>query len=371
MELSGRHFRTGSPITLTIADGIIQECQPCSSTGIETVWLAPSIFDVQINGALGHAFNDPELTLEGIAAIVAVAHQHGIGRLLPTLVTAAPATLEQSLHTLQAACQRNTELSFRLPGVHLEGPFLSQETGPRGAHPQAHLCHPNWDMFQRFQNAAEGQIRLVTLAPELPGALDFIERLTASGVIAAIGHTAATPACIRDAVTAGARLSTHLGNGCHAYLPRHDNYLWEQLACDELWASLIVDGFHLPPAVVRSLVRGKTLNRVILTCDASPVAGCAPGKYSLWGQTVELTAEGRVGVVDSPFLAGSGVFTDTCLANLVAADWMSFPEAIATATLHPRRLLDLPEPTLAAGEPAEVMAVQVSSEKKLEILATT
>src|SRR2546421_562426 len=141
-----------------------------------------------------------------------------------------------------------------------------------GSPPRRSICRStaatgavsNWDESRRLQDGAGGRIRLVTLAPDHDGALEFIERLVASGVVAALGHTGASGARIRDAVRAGARLSTHLGNGCHAVLPRHDNYLWEQLADDELWASLICDSHHLPVAVVKCLLRGKTSARTVL-----------------------------------------------------------------------------------------------------------
>src|SRR5205807_1149747 len=174
-----------------------------------------------------------------------------------------------------------------MPCFHLEGPYISAEDGPRGAHPLAQVRPPDLGEFQRIQEAADGNIRLVTLAPELPGALAFIDKLTAAGVVVAIGHTAASPATIRDAVSAGARLSTHLGNGSHAMLPRHDNYLWEQLAADELWASIICDGHHLPAAVMRCILRVKTPARTILTCDAGSLAGLPSGRYREWDQELQ------------------------------------------------------------------------------------
>src|SRR5262249_30785616 len=154
-------------------------------------------------------------------------------------------------------------------------------------------------------------------APERAGALAFIERAAAARVVVAIGHTAATGRQIRDAVRAGARASTHLGNGCHAVLPRHDNYVWEQLACDDLWASVIADGHHLPPAVVKCLVRAKGVSRTLLTCDASSLAGLPPGKYREWGNDLEVLPGGKVVVAGTPFLAGSGHFTDRCVGNVV------------------------------------------------------
>src|SRR5207248_2337185 len=149
-------------------------------------------------------------------------------------------------------------VAHAVAGIHLEGPYISAEDGPRGAHARRHVRPPDWDEFRRLQDASGGRVRLLTLAPEHDGAVHFIERLTAAGVVVALGHTAASGERIRDAVRAGARLSTHLGNGSHAVLPRHPNYLWEQLADDGLWASVICDGHHLPPSVVRCVVRVKT-----------------------------------------------------------------------------------------------------------------
>ena len=209
-------------------------------------WVAPAFFDPQINGCLGISFNSPTLTPDEVRIIADVCRTHGIGAFCPTLITAGFDALHHGFATLTKAIEADAELSRRMPCFHLEGPSLSGEDGPCGAHPKEHTRDPNWDEFRQWQEAADGRIRMVTLAPERSGALVFIEKLVASGVVVAIGHTGATGAQIRAAVAAGARTSTHLGNGCHAMLPRHENYLWEQLACDDLWASIITDGHHLP-----------------------------------------------------------------------------------------------------------------------------
>ncbi len=177
----------------------------------------------------------------------------------------------------------------------------------------------------------------------------------ASGVVVALGHTASTPAGIRAAITAGARLSTHLGNGSHAQLPRHDNYLWEQLAADELWASVISDGHHLPPAVLRCIVRVKTPARTILTCDASSLAGLPPGRYREWDQEFEVLPSGRIVVPGTTFLAGSGVFTDSCVRHLLASADVPLAEAIDMAGSRPRQLLGLETRLLQVGAPADLI----------------
>jgi N-acetylglucosamine-6-phosphate deacetylase len=287
--------------------------------------------------------------------VVGVCRQHGIGGLCPTLVTNDFEALRHGMSVIRRACENDPAIAHAVPAIHLEGPYISPEDGPRGAHPRQHVRPPDWDEFRRLQDAAAGRIRLLTLAPEHDSALAFIEKVAASGVVVALGHTAASGARIREAITAGARLSTHLGNGCSAVLPRHDNVIWEQLAADQLWASIISDGHHLPPAVVRCLVRAKTPARTILTCDASSLAGLPPGRYREWDQEFEVRPEGKVVLPGTAYLAGSAVFTDVCIGQAIRMVGVSLQEAIEMASARPRELLGLPPRRLEAGMPAELV----------------
>ena len=337
--------------------GRIKELAP---TGVELAdhearWLAPALFDLQINGCDGISFNSPRLTADDIRHVVGVCRGHGIAGMCPTLITNAEEALLHGFTTLRRACEEDANLARTLPAFHLEGPYISPEDGPRGAHPLHHVRPPNWDEFRRFQDAADGRIRLVTLAPERVGALPFIEKLTSSGVVVALGHTAATPAVIRDAIAAGARLSTHLGNGSHAVLPRHENYLWAQLASDELGASVIADGHHLPPAVLRCILRVKTPARIVLTCDASSLAGLPPGRYREWDQDFEVLPAGKIVVPGTPFLAGSGVFTDACVGYILSLGEVSSSDAVDMASVRPRQLLGLEPQPLQVGAPADLI----------------
>jgi N-acetylglucosamine-6-phosphate deacetylase len=223
----------------------------------------------------------------------------------------------------------------------MEGPYISPEDGARGAHPREYVVAASRDDFLRRQEAAAGRIRLVTLAPEAPGAIDLIEHLVGLGIRVAIGHTAASPEQIRDAVKAGATLSTHLGNGCADQLPRHPNVLWEQLAADDLVASFIVDGHHLPPATVKAMVRAKTPERALLVSDAVSVAGCAPGTYEVSGETVVLSDTGRVSQPGKPWLAGSSASLDQCVANAARFTGLPFKEVLPMASTQPARYLGL------------------------------
>ena len=351
MTLHARHYATGEPLVLTTANGRITAIAPSAEN--PTRWVAPAFFDPQINGALGIGFNSIDLTADQIRTVADECRRYGIGAFCPTLITTSDAAFRHGFATLARAADADPDLARRIPCFHLEGPYLSGEDGPRGAHPREHARDPDWDEFRHWQDAAGGRIRMVTVAPERTGALPFIEKLTASGVVVALGHTAANGEQIRAAVKAGAKTSTHLGNGAHAVLPRHPNYIWEQLAEDGLWASIIPDGHHLPPSVVRCIVRAKGIERTLITCDASSLAGLPPGRYRAWCTDLEVLPGGKIVVAGTPYLAGSGLFTDTCVGNVAKVPGVSLKDAIEMATVRPRQLLGLPVPTLDVGQPAE------------------
>jgi N-acetylglucosamine-6-phosphate deacetylase len=357
MRIRARHHATGQPIEVLWEDGRIRSLGPPSPgpADAESGWVAPALFDLQINGCDGHSFSAVDLTPDAVRHVVATCRGHGIASFCPTLVTNSFEALAHGLSTLRRVCETDRAVAWAVAGIHLEGPYISAEDGPRGAHARQHVRPPDWDELQKLQDASGGRVRLVTLAPEHEGALRFIERLTAAGVVVALGHTAASGGRLRDAVTAGARLSTHLGNGSHAVLPRHDNYIWEQLAADELWASIICDGHHLPPTVVRCIVRVKTPARTVLTCDASPLAGLPPGRYREWEQEFEVLPGGKVVVPGTSYLAGSGAFTDLCVGNAVRYAGVSLAEAVDMASARPRELLGLPPQCLEAGAAADLV----------------
>jgi N-acetylglucosamine-6-phosphate deacetylase len=372
LRLRGRHYATGERLDVLCEHGRITRLEPVGDTtaDVEADWIAPPLFDLQINGCDGISFNSPHLSENDIRRVINVCCRHGIGALCPTLVTNSAEALLHGFRTLRRACEADADVARAIPALHMEGPYISREDGPRGAHPLRHVRPPDWEEFRRFQDAAGGRIRLVTLAPEHEGALPFIEKLTASGIVVALGHTAASGACIRAAITAGARLSTHLGNGSHAMLPRHENYLWEQLAADELWASVISDGHHLPPAVLRCILRVKTPARTIVTCDASSLAGLPPGRYGEWDQEFEVLPTGRIVVPGTTFLAGSGVFTDACVAHLLSLGSITLADAVDMAGARPRQLLGLEARTLEVGAPGDLVLFDWRPGGALNVRAT-
>lgn len=293
----------------------------------------PGLVDLQVNGFAGVDFNTPRQSPEVVASALAAMRATGVTRCLPTLITS-------SLHDF-AACAA-VIAACRDPmiaGIHLEGPYISPLDGPRGVHPRAHVAPASLDDFLWRQEAAEGRIVLVTLAPEVPGALALIDALVARNIRVALGHTAASRDQIRAAIAAGATLATHLGNGCAALLPRHDNVLWEQLAADELTATLIVDGYHLPPAVVKSMVRAKGPGRTILVTDAVAAAFAPQGRYMLGETEIERDQVGRAVLPGQSQLAGAALTLDVAIGNAVRFGACTFDEAIAAASVNPARVL--------------------------------
>ncbi len=370
----GRHFRTAEPIELRCRSDVIAEVRPAPAAAQLRGWLSPGFVDIQSNGYNGQEFSSPVLTVEKVAAIVDFQSSFGVTRFLPTVTTASSETIIHSVRTIAEACRQSAGIANIAVGIHVEGPYISREDGARGAHPLAHCRPPCWDEFQRFQEAAEGRIRLLTLSPEYAEAPDFIRRATDSGVVIALGHMTANSAQIKAAVDAGARLSTHLGNGAHRMLRRHPNYLWDQMAEDRLHASLIVDGHHLPPEVVKTIVRAKSPERCLLVSDFSGLAGLPPGRYDTELCELEILADGRLVIAgQDQLLAGASQPIGVGIAKVMDFAAVSLSTAVDMATRHPAELLGLPIVELAAGQPGEVVhfdLVETDHGRRLDVLAT-
>jgi N-acetylglucosamine-6-phosphate deacetylase len=371
LTLYGRRYENGEPVRITVEGERIAAIEPAwPPHTADWPWVAPGLFDLQINGRGGIWFGKAGITVDEVLQVLYEHFPFGVTRLCPTVITNSSEVLEAALTALRRACEREPWAAQMAPGVHLEGPYISGEDGPRGAHPKEHVRPPDWAEFERLQAAAGGRICLITLAPELPGAIDFIRRATASGVTVSIGHTAASGQEITAAVEAGARLSTHLGNGAHPVLRRHPNYIWEQLADPRLSASVIADGHHLPPSVLRSIIRVKGVRGVILTCDASGLAGCPLGAYTEGQMRMEILADGRIVVAGQrELLAGSAANTGRCVLEAMRQG-VSLADAFDMAGRNPARLLGFEEIRLRAGSRADLILFRLSEPDSLEIPAT-
>lgn len=296
-------------------------------------YLAPAWIDLQVNGFAGVDYNSPTTPHEELQRSVHALYATGAARIYPTVITGGPDEMAGALRNLARFRQTAPE-GAAMDGFHVEGPHISPEDGARGAHPKEWVRRPDIEEFRRWQDAAQGQVRIVTLSPEWPEAPRYIEKVVEAGVVASIGHTAANAGQIADAVAAGATLSTHLGNGAHSVLPRHPNYLWDQLAEDRLAAGLIVDGIHLPAAFLKVALRAKGIARCVLVTDASTPSGCAPGRYVLGTQAVELTPGGHVVLEGTNRLAGSALRMDRGIENLMKLAGIGLADAVRMATVN-------------------------------------
>lgn len=320
-------------------------------------YVAPGFVDLQVNGFAGVDYCAPDAPLEAIEQSLLRIFSTGTTRVFPTVITGGRDEMLAAIRNL-ARARRELPHGRALEGFHIEGPHISPAEGPRGAHPLRQVRPPDTDEFDRWQDAAEGNVRLVTVSPEWPEAPRYIEHLTSRGVVVAIGHLDANLDQIQDAVRAGATLSTHLGNGCHGELKRHPNYLWHQLANDRLAASLICDGIHLDASFLTVALRAKGLERAVLITDAVMPAMCPPGPYMLGEVEVRLHPEGKVTLRnDENRLAGSVLRMDVGVVNLMRLCGLTLAEALTLATRNPARIGRVPlrQRGLEPGERADMV----------------
>src|SRR6185437_202914 len=371
MKCHGIDIASKERLELSFSE-VIEAADPLIGRRDDLDYLAPGFIDLQVNGFAGVDYNSPVAPHEEIARSLDALFATGVTRFFPTVITGDPEEMTGALHNLVRARESLAD-GKAMEGFHVEGPFISPDDGPRGAHPRRWVRPPDIEEFRRFQDAAEGHVRLITLSPEWPEAPRFIETVTGEGVVASIGHTKATSDQLRDAVNAGATLSTHIGNGAHAVLPRHPNYLWEQLAEDRLAASLIVDGIHLPESFLRVAIRAKGADRAVLVTDAVMTAGCEPGIYKLGEVDVELHSDGSVRLLGGTRLAGSALKMNDAIANVMRIARISLNEAITLATKNPARVgrIASRQRGLVPGDRADIVRFRVVEETgRIEVLET-
>ncbi|TYP79399.1 N-acetylglucosamine-6-phosphate deacetylase [Paenibacillus methanolicus] len=373
-SIAGLHYKTGKPIQIDMMNGIIKRVELLTDRAMgggtdHLPWIGPGWVDLQVNGFSGIDLNAPSLTTEHVHELTRKLWAEGTTTFYPTVITNSDENIEALVRTIAQACAMEEMTAASIAGIHLEGPFLSPEDGPRGAHGRAFVKPPDWELFERWQYAAEGRIRLITLSPEWEGARAFIDQCVRNGVSVSIGHTSATPEQIRAAVQSGASLSTHLGNGAHLKLPRHPNYIWEQLAQDGLSTCIIADGFHLPDSVMKVMMKVKA-DRLYLVSDAVYLCGMEPGVYDthIGGQVV-LTAEGRLHLANEPgLLAGSAQMLKAGIEHLVESGLSDSATAWDMASVQPAAYMGLTAGEgLAPGAPADLISFSWKRDSRLEL----
>ena len=249
--------------------------------------------DLQVNGYAGVDFNAPGLTVEAVKTVTERLEADGTSGYLPTLVTGDPEMLLGTIRTVVAARKKHAVCERNILGFFLEGPFISDRPGAVGTHPVEWVRPPDLALFGRFQDAAEGLVRLVNVAAEVPGMPAFVRELSAQGVVVSLGHQLATsPADLEPCLAAGAKAFTHLGNGIPNEVNRHDNIVFTALVEDRASVMFIADGHHLPDTMLKLYTRAVPLKRLIAVSDAQYPAGLPPGEYEVCGAHARLESSG-------------------------------------------------------------------------------
>lgn len=357
-SIEGIHYLTGKPVRIEICDGLIGNVNEikASDERSNNLFIAPGLIDNQINGYVNVDFSGNNLSSHDLITAAKAIWKDGVTSFLPTLVTNSNENLLRNFGILDETIRNDKQLSESIPGFHLEGPYISPDEGFRGAHPPKYIRKPSFDEFMRYQEAAGGRIIQITIAPELEGAMDFISSCSKAGVIVAIGHTNASADQILQAVECGAKLSTHLGNGCANLINRHKNPLWPQLANDQLTPSIIADGHHLTPEEIRVFYKVKGSDNIILTSDVIFLAGMAPGKYSFLESEVNLTSEGMIINTELNCLAGAFFPLKKGVENIMNFTGCSLTNAINMASGNVARIYGLNDRgALTAGKRADII----------------
>ena len=361
--IEGLYYMDKEPISIKIVNGRIVEFKHLlEKTDVPKVLIAPGLIDIQINGYMGVDFAGPYLTLNEIRKATRELWKEGVTTYLPTLITNKHQALKKNFAVLAQALN-DPEVGVSIPGFHLEGPYISPVQGFRGAHLEKYIRKPDWEEFMEFQNAAKKRIKLITVAPEVEGAIPFIRKCVENGVVVSLGHHNGSAENIRNAIDAGASMSTHLGNGCANMINRHHNPLWPQLADDRITPGIIADGYHLTREELQTFYKVKGAGNIILVSDALDLAGLPPGEYIRGERKVLLTPN----VVKFPaenVLAGAASPISKCVVNMMQITQCSLKDAIQMASTNPAKFLGLDElGEISQGKRADLILFTIEQEE--------
>jgi len=374
IHIEGLNYLDHRPVSVKFENGTITEVKYLDklSDKKHAYYLAPGLFDNQVNGYAGVSFtfgggdlskNDVEIATRGL-------WQKGITSYLPTLTSNSQETLLKNIRIL-AEAMNDQKLLGSIPGFHLEGPYISPVDGFRGAHPKQHIRNPDWAEFNVLYEASGKNILTVTMAPELPGAMEFMRKCSELGIVVSLGHHNGSKADVDRAVMNGARTCTHLGNGCANTINRHQNPLWPQLANDQLNISIICDGFHLRDEEIKTFYRVKGVEKTIITSDITGFAGLKPGKYiNEDGETIELLESGLLRYPAQNVLYGSATPINRGVVHIMDVTGCTLGEAIQMASANSARLYNLADRgELKPGMRADLILFEVGK-RELEIKKT-
>jgi N-acetylglucosamine-6-phosphate deacetylase len=339
MTIQALLYHNNLPVEIEIENQLIKSIKQLKnpSQAKDLFFVGPGFIDVQVNGYAGVSFTDEGLTIDGIKKATEGLWKEGVTTYLPTIITASGETVRNNLKTLSASLA-DPQIAKSVPGFFIEGPYISPIDGFRGAHNAEFVRLPDWEEFRSFIDASNGNIIKTTVAPELEGAMEFIDKCRHAGILVAIGHHNGNSEQIHEAALRGARVSTHLGNGCANMIHRHDNPLWAQMADDRLTPTIIADGFHLNADELMVFFKVKGVQNLMLISDITELAGLPPGEYEWNGKTVLLTPEGKLRLPDLDVLAGASFSIRKGIGNMMKYTGCSLEEAIRMASSNQAKM---------------------------------
>lgn len=361
MHIKGKLYSDNTPVEILIENGDIIDIIPLEQNdqADQLPIISPGFIDVQINGYAGKSFTEAGLTVEDVLKATQSLWKEGVTTYLPTIITSTKETMIKNLKTLNKSLE-DKRISNSVPGFFLEGPYISPIDGFRGAHNANYVRLPDWDEFEDFIEASGNNVLKITVAPELEGVMDFIVKCSQNNIMVAIGHHNGNSEQIHLAAQKGARISTHLGNGCANMIHRHNNPLWAQMADDRLTPTIIADGFHLTPDELSVFYKVKGADNLMLISDITKLAGMPPGEYMWDGKKVLLTPEGKLRLPDLDVLAGASLSIRLGIGNMMKFTNCSLKEAIQMASTNQANMFGWDDRgTISIGKRADLVLFEL------------
>jgi len=363
-EISAWHYATRQPVLVRWRDGVITHLQSVASPPPQDLWIAPPLFDLQINGFAGVDFQQDGLTADNLLHATRGLRTAGCAQFLLTLITDEWQAMTARLRHLRAVREQSSELQRAIVGWHVEGPFLSTEPGFHGAHDPSRMMDPTLEHVLELRSITGEDPLLLTVSPERRGALEAIALAVSCGVKVSLGHTDAPAKTLEAAVKAGATGFTHLGNGCPRELDRHDNIVWRVLDTPGLTVSLIPDRIHVSPLLFRLVHRVLTPTAIYYTTDAMAAAGAPPGRYKLGRLEVEVGADQVVRQPGKTNFAGSAAQPIDAVFRAAEMLGCAWQEVWPRLSETPAKFMGLRN-ELAVGQTANFCVLKVAGQNHL------
>lgn len=298
----------------------------------------PGLVDLQVNGYKGVHFSSRDLTRDDFVWACRELLEAGTTAFLPTMITSPKDVYQHNLPIIAAVVQQE-QFRGQLLGVHLEGPFISEQEGARGIHSPKWIREPDISYLQQLIEWTAGEVRLITIAAETKGAEQLARYAVSRGIAVSLGHQMANEQDLEKLVRAGAVSLTHLGNGVPRLVPRHKNPVWAGLDNDNLFAMIITDGHHLPASLLKTIIRTKGADHCVVVSDGTSLSGPPPGSYEMLGNKVFIEDSGRLCDAATGYLAGSSATLFECMNHLSRLSLVNYDDLTMMGFYNPLKII--------------------------------